>query len=350
MSDDLDKINRREKEAWQRLISPGKIFAVAFIVSSLIHMMSYINLEPYTPYSGNSEKKKKSSVKISIVDKKSNLKKEDKTKKEKRENDDVKKHERIVETKQIPTEAPDKAQFLGEVDHKAVVETKAANQKVAPKAADLTARKENSKKNEMFQEPKPLKKQTTQIEQTKIVKTETTKISKAQLSQKSSEIGMQVKDAAGKTQFNLPKDNKRQAYEQLLNASAPSATEEIDVGYREYIDEQIREGEAIDLNTRQYRFISYFSKVRKAIELAWVYPSSAARQGIVGKVLVSFTIEEDGKVTKVAVKDSSGHSALDSAIVEAIKLASPFAPLPATMKRKYLDITGTFSYVLQGYR
>ncbi len=135
-------------------------------------------------------------------------------------------------------------------------------------------------------------------------------------------------------------------YGELLTQGQQYQTEAVADGYQTYVEESLREGETIDLNTREYRYIGYFTSLRKAIELAWNYPLSAARRGMSGRVNLLFTVEKDGGVSRVKVLDSSGFLVLDNAIVDAIQTAAPFSPLPEGFNKKYLDIRGTFNYLL----
>ena len=52
-----------------------------------------------------------------------------------------------------------------------------------------------------------------------------------------------------------------------------------------------------------------------------------------GTVLTRVTIARDGRLLDVAIERSSGLPSLDSGVVETIRRASPYPPLPA-------DITG----------
>jgi periplasmic protein TonB len=53
------------------------------------------------------------------------------------------------------------------------------------------------------------------------------------------------------------------------------------------------------------------------------YPSSARMNGQEGKVILKAVIRSDGQLAEVSVQKSSGHSALDAAAMEAVKLACP---------------------------
>lgn len=53
------------------------------------------------------------------------------------------------------------------------------------------------------------------------------------------------------------------------------------------------------------------------------YPASARLNGLEGKVVLKAVIRSDGHLAEVAVQKSSGHSILDLAAMEAVKLACP---------------------------
>ena len=53
------------------------------------------------------------------------------------------------------------------------------------------------------------------------------------------------------------------------------------------------------------------------------YPNSARMNGQEGKVILKAVIRSDGQLANVMVQKSSGHSVLDAAAIEAVKLACP---------------------------
>lgn len=53
------------------------------------------------------------------------------------------------------------------------------------------------------------------------------------------------------------------------------------------------------------------------------YPSSARLHGLEGKVVLKAVIRSDGHLAEVSVQESSGHSVLDAAAMEAVRLACP---------------------------
>ena len=109
------------------------------------------------------------------------------------------------------------------------------------------------------------------------------------------------------------------------------------------------DSEIIDINTNEYRYIGYFTAMRNAISLVWQYPLRAVEARQQGVVKLSFAVNTDGEASMIKITQSSGYHLLDTAIIAAIRNASPFSPLPNTLgEKKKILISGTFWYVLNG--
>lgn len=67
------------------------------------------------------------------------------------------------------------------------------------------------------------------------------------------------------------------------------------------------------------------------------YPSEAKRRKIYGHLRLMVAIKPDGHIKSVEVLESSGHTVLDDAAKRIVRLAAPFAPFPAEM-RKHVDV------------
>jgi protein TonB len=139
---------------------------------------------------------------------------------------------------------------------------------------------------------------------------------------------------------------QRNAYEKFLGQAGAQLLNKSMAGYESL---ETGDGDRLDLDTKEYRYMGYFSSMRKSIELVWVYPAEASRRGIQGTVTVEFTIEKSGASKSIKVLRSSGSESLDNAIVQAIRDAQPFSPLPEGFGKEKLTITGNFNYVLTGY-
>jgi protein TonB len=100
----------------------------------------------------------------------------------------------------------------------------------------------------------------------------------------------------------------------------------------------------VSLNSRKFRYMAYFSKIRRALETVWFYPEKAMSNGLGGQAQVRFTISEDGSLVETKVITTSGEDVLDRASIMAIKGAGPFPPFPESLQKKRVHIVATFSY------
>lgn len=78
---------------------------------------------------------------------------------------------------------------------------------------------------------------------------------------------------------------------------------------------------------QRYR-AQHFGYIRDLIMNHLVYPQLARRRGWSGRVVLSFVVAEDGTVRSIQVKESSGHTLLDSSAMETVKSAAPFPKPP----------------------
>jgi protein TonB len=104
----------------------------------------------------------------------------------------------------------------------------------------------------------------------------------------------------------------------------------------------------VPLDTPDPRYADYFAQIKRRIEAHWVYPQTAARKGESGQGVVHFVLRMDGSVRVIRIAESSGVSILDRYIENAIRLASPFPPVPGSLGRDAIPISATFTYVLGG--
>ena len=307
-----------------------KWFFATLALSLLIHLASYINVDYYGRK--NSQRLKpnigKSSVKVRYVDKKAKEKK-----KKPSQAAETKKPQRILESKLEPTEKPKEADFLGAQDHIAKKKTK-TRQPSQLNDADpgLSGQAKETKAQQNRQQA-------------------------AREGRKQAEQKLGKADKAGAKSEKIKKllfgdgpaiAEKKSNYQKLL-PSRQEMRSQRQAGYQDYVDDEAAIGDRVDFNTTSYRYIGYFTQLRKAFAQTWVYPSAAVRRGLQGKVQVEFTIARDGSLDRVKVLQTSGHSILDGAVVEAIELSSPFSPLPGTHTKDKLTVVANFVYSLQGY-
>jgi TonB family protein len=107
---------------------------------------------------------------------------------------------------------------------------------------------------------------------------------------------------------------------------------------------------AVPLNTPDPRYAAYFAELKRRIEEKWVYPQEAARRGQSGQGELRFVLRKDGSVRTVEIVQSAGVAVLDRYIENAIRLASPFPPIPASVGEDAIPISLNYTYVLGGFR
>nr|WP_250901628.1 MULTISPECIES: energy transducer TonB [unclassified Dyella] len=103
----------------------------------------------------------------------------------------------------------------------------------------------------------------------------------------------------------------------------------------------------ISSNTSEYAYAGYMRNWVDRIERVGNlnYPDAARRQKLHGDVLLTVTLDRDGKVMDIEVISSSGQDLLDKAAERIVRLAAPFPPLPQGGERvDELHITRTWQF------
>lgn len=104
--------------------------------------------------------------------------------------------------------------------------------------------------------------------------------------------------------------------------------------------------ETVDLSTKEFKYISYFLKIKRKIQMVWSYPKDSYNRGEAGRVLVMMSLDSTGKLVDVSVLKSSGFERLDNEATSAIITAAPYPPFPqswGTLKK--LNIRVMFAYM-----
>jgi len=91
----------------------------------------------------------------------------------------------------------------------------------------------------------------------------------------------------------------------------------------------------------------YMTLLKARILYVWKYPDEAIQNGQQGRVAIAFSLNSRGELVDMGVVKSSGFTGLDTAVMDAIRKASPFGRIPdKTESDAPLKITGHFVYVL----
>ena len=133
--------------------------------------------------------------------------------------------------------------------------------------------------------------------------------------------------------------------EQLFHSS-PSQFAQEQKSSRDFLgDRNVHKKEdTVDLNTTEFRYLSYFLKLKRQIEGVWNYPEASRMRGEQGELLLVFTIRRDGYLEDVKLLDTSGFRRLDDEAIRAIRVAAPFSPFPKSWDLERLNIRAIFRY------
>jgi len=102
--------------------------------------------------------------------------------------------------------------------------------------------------------------------------------------------------------------------------------------------------DTISLDTDDKRYVDYAGVIKKKIAPHWSYPQEARNNLLEGRLLVVFSLNREGSLANLHVRDSSGHEILDREAARAVRNASPFPPFPDHITVSRLNIQATFDY------
>ena len=131
-----------------------------------------------------------------------------------------------------------------------------------------------------------------------------------------------------------------------------------DMGFIDAISKNIDQDDAIDVNTSELKWLSYFTQVRQMVAMTYTSPysrlkrstevqkkleqfGSARMQGI---CTVAITIEKSGVMTEAKIVESSGDDQVDHFWLEILNITAPYPPLPKHYPKSNLKFTYTLSY------
>jgi TolA protein len=100
------------------------------------------------------------------------------------------------------------------------------------------------------------------------------------------------------------------------------------------------------LSNLQASYPAYYSAITDRVQSSWVFPEGMAGKDL--SIIVSIKIGKDGGLLESWIERSSGNTLFDESLVNAVKKASPFPPLPEDFKGKYLETGLRFCPMCQG--
>ena len=88
-----------------------------------------------------------------------------------------------------------------------------------------------------------------------------------------------------------------------------------------------------------FHFAYYVQRMLALIEARWYKPAAPADT----KARVRFTINRDGRLSRIELESSSGHPSFDRAALRALYATNPLPPLPPAYSKQSLTVHLTFS-------
>ncbi len=157
------------------------------------------------------------------------------------------------------------------------------------------------------------------------------------------EVPKEAKQKPEKTIKELPDITR----EELFRAAAPKQMPQQQPNPREFIGARNieKKEDTVDLNTTEFKYISYFTKLKRQIEGVWSYPEVSRLKGEQGELFLMFTIRSNGYLEDIQLISSSGFARLDTEALRAIRVASPFSPFPKSWGGlEKLNVRASFRY------
>ncbi|MEW6145341.1 MAG: energy transducer TonB [Thermodesulfobacteriota bacterium] len=165
----------------------------------------------------------------------------------------------------------------------------------------------------------------------------------------------QLKDDTGGSKVTGRKYEERAvpdiSREQLFS-NVPNTFPESSQSTQDYLgarDVNMKE-DTVELSTTEFRYLSYFAKLKHQIESVWNYPEESRYRGEEGQLFLVFTIKRNGDLENIELLNSSGYARLDNEAIRAIRSASPYSPFPESWgSLERLHIRATFIYQFGGF-
>lgn len=119
--------------------------------------------------------------------------------------------------------------------------------------------------------------------------------------------------------------------------------------------EGVEEGDGTFLNTREWRYASFFNRIKDNVSHTWNPGKELRRRDPSGEIyawkdrhtLLSITLREDGEIADVFVERSSGVDFLDQEAIAAFRRAQPFPNPPRGLVDEEGRIKFQFGFYLQ---
>ena len=107
---------------------------------------------------------------------------------------------------------------------------------------------------------------------------------------------------------------------------------------------RMKREDTVDLGSADVKYVPYLKKIKKKIEVIWIYPQAALELEEEGTAIVKFSISESGAILASGIVESSGSNYLDQGALDVVRSAAPYDPLPREFQLSQLNIVARFQY------
>lgn len=83
------------------------------------------------------------------------------------------------------------------------------------------------------------------------------------------------------------------------------------------------------------KYPAYYSIIKERVQAAWIYPEGFNASDV--SIVISIKIGKSGRLIDSWVEKGSGNKNFDDSLINAVRKASPFPPLPQDFKNVYLE-------------
>jgi len=95
-------------------------------------------------------------------------------------------------------------------------------------------------------------------------------------------------------------------------------------------------GDSVHLNTKEFLYAGYLNQIRRLVNFYWHQNLDNLPRGLQivrprYRTLVTVVLTQDGLLDSIEIVETSGAGPLDSAVVQAFRIAGPFPPPPEKM-------------------
>ena len=132
-----------------------------------------------------------------------------------------------------------------------------------------------------------------------------------------------------------------------IKFNPPKVAGKDDVTGEDLVQREDDREETVNIGSSDVKYAAYLSGVKQKILRIWKNPEAAYQMEEEGVVVVKMSIDANGRLSQVALMNSSGFIHLDSSTLDVARAAGPFQPLPRQYDLSRLHIIASFNYRIE---